>query len=139
MFGLSEASFDRAIGTIRVYSKDGVLIGEYPAGNFTTNPNGDPFTVGSNGRAPTGTWPVQPPIDTPGRPEYGPRFWPIGARGPNGERLDTARKRGIGLHSGRRGPESRTQGCIRISDSDSDTIAMEVANDPLTSITIQGR
>lgn len=137
--GLSEVSFDRALGTARVYDSNGVLIGEYPAGNLTTNPAGDPNTVGSNGPAPAGVWPVQAPINTQGRPEYGPRFWPIGARGPNGQRLDIARQRGIGLHSGRRGPQSRTLGCIRINDSDSNTIAGQVANDPITEISIQGR
>jgi RHS repeat-associated protein len=138
-FGLSSVSFDRALGTIRVYDQNGILMGEYPAGNFTTNPAGDPYRVGSNGVAPPGNWPVQSPINIQRQPEYGPRFWPIGARGPEGQRLDIARQRGIGLHSGRRGPQSKTEGCIRISDSDSDTIAGQVTNDPITDISIQGR
>ena len=138
-FGLSEASFDRATGKLRVYDKHGILIGEFNAGNYTTNPEGDPFTVGSEGPAPFGFWPVQPPVSTEGRPEFGKRFWPIGERGPNYERLDLARKRGIGLHSGRRGPKSPTQGCVRISESDSDIIFEATKDDPLTKITIWGR
>ena len=111
----------------------------FPAGNNTTNPAGDPNTVGSNGPAPSGTFPVQNPVNTEGGPEFGPYFFPVGEVGPNGEGLDIARQRGIGIHGGRRGPESRTHGCIRVSD-ETDRALYEIhQSDPITSITIRER
>jgi RHS repeat-associated protein len=109
----------------------------FSAGNRTTNPSGDPNTVGSNGPAPTRTFPVQNLVNTEGRPEYGPYFFPIGEVGPNGERLDIARKRGIGIHGGRSGPESRTEGCIRVSDQTDRELYRIHQADPITSITIR--
>jgi len=138
-WGLSTATYDRATRILRVVDRNGNLIGEYEAGNMTTNPTGDPYTVNSFGPAPAGTFPVQPPINTDGLPEFGPYFWPIGAVGPNRGRLDIARQRGIGIHSGRSGSQSRTQGCIRISDEDSACLYEATQDDPLTKITIMGR
>jgi len=80
---------------------------------------------------------VQPPINTAGQPEYGPYFIPIGARGPNGERLDIARERGIGIHGGRRGPQSRTQGCIRVGDDTVRDLVDINRRDPITEIEIR--
>ena len=137
-WGKASATYDSITDSLVVVDDSGVIvIGSYPAGNNTTNPAGDPNTVGSNGPAPHGTFPVQPPVDTQGRVEYGPYFWPIGDVGPNGERLDIARQRGIGLHCGRSGPESRTQGCIRMSDADCYNLFDATRNDPLTEITIR--
>lgn len=109
----------------------------FPAGNNTTNPTGNPNTVGSNGPVPTGTFPVQNPVNTEGRPEFGPYFFPVGEVGPNGERLDIARQRGIGIHAGRTGPESRTHGCIRVSDETDRSLYDIHQSDPITSITIR--
>lgn len=135
--GLSSLVFDRGTGTLTVIGSDGSQLAKYPAGNNTTNPTGDPLKVGSNGPAPSGTFPVQSPINTQGQPEYGPYFIPIGDVGPNGERLDIVRKRGIGIHGGRRGPQSRTQGCIRLHDKDVRDLVGIDAEDPITEITIQ--
>ncbi len=137
LLGLSRATVDRGNQTITVTDSNGNVIGTYPAGNNTTNPTGDPNTVGSNGPAPAGTFPVQPPVNTNGQPEYGPYFWPIGDVGPNGERRDIARQRGIGLHCGRRNSQSRTQGCIRMNDDDCERLFRATQNDRLTEITIQ--
>ncbi len=111
----------------------------FPAGNNTTNPTGDPNRLGSNGPAPLGTFPVQDPVNTEGRQEYGPYFFPVGDVGSNGERLDIARQRGIGIHGGRSGPESRTHGCIRVSDETDITLYEIHQADPITSITIRER
>lgn len=109
----------------------------FSAGNSTTNPTGSPNTVGSNGPVPEGTFPIQNPVHTEGRPEYGPYFFPVGEVGSNGERLDIARQRGIGIHGGRRGPESRTQGCIRVSDETDRNLNQIHQADPIHSITIR--
>jgi uncharacterized protein RhaS with RHS repeats len=136
--GLSDGTFDPITGVVSVIGKDGA-IGIYPAGNCTTNPSGDPYVVDSNGPAPSGTYPVQSPIDTSGQVEFGPTFWPIGAEGSNRERLDIPRKRGIGLHCGRRGPSSCTQGCIRMADEDCVRLGVDTSTDPLSQITIINR
>ena len=136
-FGLSSLVFNGDTGTLTAFDDEGNQLAQFPAGNNTTNPTGDPFTVGSNAPAPTGTFPVQSPINTQGQPEFGPFFFPVGAVGPNGERFDIARKRGIGLHGGRRGPESKTQGCIRLSDDDIRNLVDIHRQDPITDITIR--
>jgi RHS repeat-associated protein len=141
-FGLSWIEFVRSLNLLLVHLGTTDTQGPpqaFPAGNNTTNPTGDPNAVGSNGPAPTGTFPVQNPVNTEGRPEYGPYFFPIGEVGPNGERLDIARQRGIGIHGGRRGPESRTQGCIRVADQTARDLQETHQADPITSITIRER
>ncbi len=134
--GLSTAVVNRGNGTITVTMNNGQTI-TYPAGNNTTNPSGDPNTVGSSGPAPAGTWPVQSPVNTSGDVRYGPYFWPIGAVDAQGNRVDIARQRGIGLHGGRRGHQSRTQGCIRMDDADILDLYRRTTNDPLTAIEIR--
>ena len=134
--GLSTAVVDRGNGTIAVTLNNGQTV-TYPAGNNTTNPSADPNTVGSNGPAPAGTWPVQSPINTSGDFRYGPYFWPIGAVDAQGNRADIARQRGIGLHGGRRSHQSRTQGCVRMDDADIQDLYQRTTNDPLTTIEIR--
>jgi RHS repeat-associated protein len=129
--GLSSLVFDRGSGTLDVYDGKGNYIGRYDAGNFTTNPGGDPKIVGSNGPAPNGTYPVQAPINTGVSPAYGPYFFPIGAPG------SLIRRRGIGLHGGRRGPMSRTNGCIRVSNDTDRKLYQLYQTDPIQQITIQ--
>jgi hypothetical protein len=110
------------------------------AGNDTINPGGNPNTKDCNCPAPNGTFPLQRPISTAGSLEYGSYFFPVGARGPKGERLDIARIRGIGVHAGRTGPRSRTRGCIRVSDDDVRDLYLWYQLleqiDPITHITI---
>jgi RHS repeat-associated protein len=134
--GLSSVVANLASGTLTLIDKDGNTVAVYPAGNKSINPTGNPNQVGCNCGAPTGTFPVQKPINTAGHPEYGPYFFPIGARGPLGQRLDIARQRGIGIHGGRRGPQSRTQGCIRVSDATDVALYNFYQRDPITEITI---
>ena len=139
-FGLSSLEFNRSTGVILIYPGNEKTHGPpiaILAGNRTTNLFGDPNTIGSNAPAPSGTFPVQYPINTSGRAEYGPFFFPIGAIGPGGERLDIARQRGIGIHGGRRGPQSRTLGCIRISDNSARLLNEIHQYDPITSIVIR--
>ena len=134
--GLSTAVVNRETNTITVNFNNGTTV-TYPAGNNTINPSGNPNVVGSNGPAPAGVWPVQPPVRTTGRIEYGDYFWPIGAVGPNGERLDIARQRGIGLHCGRRSHQSRTEGCVRMDNPDCLDLYNRTLGDPLTRIEIR--
>lgn len=133
--GLASLVFNN--GTLTVIGGNGNTIATRPAGNNTTNPAGNPNVVGSNGPAPRGTFPIQAPVNTTGRPEYGSAFFPVGAVGPNGQRMDIARQRGIGVHSGRRGHQSRTQGCIRVDESTLQELLQINRNDPITEITIQ--
>jgi hypothetical protein len=132
--------FDSRSSTLYVHPGNRITEGPpqtFPAGNNTTNPGGDPYTVGSSGPAPSGTFVVQDPVSTGNSVSYGPYFFPIGAQGANGERLDIARQRGIGLHGGRTGPNSPTEGCIRVSnDTITDLVRIHQA-DPITSITIR--
>jgi len=134
--GLSSLIANLVNDTLTLIDKDGNIVATYPAGNNTINPTGDPNKVGCNCPAPTGTFPVQKPINTAGHPEYGPYFFPIGARGPLGQRLDIARQRGIGIHGGRRGPQSKTLGCIRVSDDTVISLYQFYQRDPITDITI---
>jgi RHS repeat-associated protein len=132
-FGLSSLLYDRSTNTLTVFDRNGNLIATYPAGNSTVNPKGDPNTIGSNGPAPNGTFPVQAPIDTRNyHPEkYGPYFFPIGKPG------STIRRRGMGIHGGRRGPGSKTEGCIRVSNETDVKLYDLYQTDPITQITIQ--
>ena len=101
------ATFCSETGKLKLYDSTGTLVYETTAGNNTVKPDGDPLKVGSNGPAPWGKWPVGAPISTGTSESYGPFFFPIGAPG------DVARSRGIGLHGGRSGPQSKTEGCVR--------------------------
>lgn len=134
--GLSSIIADRASNTLSLWDSTGDFIGRFPVGNRTTNPQGNPNQVGSNGPAPSGTFPVQPPVTTGTSPAFGSFFFPIGAVGPDGQRLDIARQRGIGLHGGRSGPQSRTHGCLRVSDETLRELVDFYRFDPITQIDI---
>lgn len=145
MLAASYVVFDRSEGTLTVYPGDhhaDTAPTTFPAGNNTTNPAGDPYAIGSNGSAPNGTYPVQRPIATGTSESFGPYFFPVGdcgtsstCSGPNAG--DIARQRGIGIHAGQKGPESRTHGCIRLSEENIQTLHEMDATDPLETITIQ--
>ncbi len=137
IYGLSTATFDDSTDTLIVELGNGNVSIVIDVGNNTINPSGDPNTIGSNGPAPAGTFPVQPPVNTAGDPAYGPYFWPIGDVGPNGERQDIARQRGIGLHCGRTNDQSPTEGCIRMNNTDCELLFELSQDDPLTEITIR--
>jgi RHS repeat-associated protein len=134
--GLSTAVADRGAGVLTVTFNDGTTV-TYPVGNNTINPVGNPNTVNSNGPAPAGTFPVQSPVNTGNSVSHGPFFFPIGAVNAYGTPADIARKRGIGLHGGRRNHNSRTEGCLRLDNADITDLFNRTVADPLTTITIQ--
>lgn len=136
--GLSRLHFNSAVGIVILFDRNERRAAEYPAGNRTTNPWGDPFSIDSNGPAPPGAYQLQTPIAEP-HPSisYGPYFIPIGEIGLFGSRLDIARQRGIGIHGGRSGPGSRTEGCIRLSNDNIIDIVEFHQIDPLTEISIE--
>jgi len=51
--------------------------------------------------------------------------------------FDVPGRTGMGVHSGRNGPQSRTQGCIRTTDDATRAIRDLHAIDPLTIITVR--
>ena len=141
---INSSQQERPLGTIAVFSRHAQQIvvtlpdGDtlvYPAANKTLNPCGDPNRVDSNGPAPNGTFPVQRSVPMGGE-SYGPYFYPIGAVGPGGERLDIARQRGIGLHAGRDSYLHPTHGCIRMNNRDIIDLHNQTQNVPLQVITI---
>ena len=144
-WGLSSLVYDRSDGQIYVYPGGTDTQGPpqaFPSGNNTTNPQGGPFTPGSFGPAPNGTFPVGPYIPTGNDPNsaFGTGFFPIylppvplppGVYGP-----PNPPRSGVGIHSGRAnrgGHRARTRGCIRTTDPAIDALR----NDPPTQITIQ--
>src|SRR5438128_1528035 len=88
----------------------------YKAANRTTNPNGDPCTVGSHAPAPPGEWFLNPPhYAYPGDDRYcrvGAAFFLIGLPSTAPFRRD------VGLHAGTESHTDLTFGCIRISNAD---------------------
>ena len=129
------AVFHRSSNSIVFFFNDGTML-TFPAANRTVNPRGDPNRVDSNGPAPNGTFPVQPPVTTGSSISYGPYFYPIGKVGPNGERQDIARQRGVGLHAGRDSYLHPTHGCIRMNNGDISNLHNQTQNAPLQIITI---
>ena len=141
---INSSQQERPLGTVAVFSRQAQQIvvtlpdGDtlvYPAANKTLNPCGDPNRVDSNGPAPNGTFPVQRSVPM-GDESYGPYFYPIGAVGARGERLDIARQRGIGLHAGRDSYLHPTHGCIRMNNRDIVDLHNQTQNVPLQVITI---
>jgi hypothetical protein len=92
----------------------------YKAGNRTTNPSGDPCTVGSHAPAPPGEWSLNlPHYAYPGDDRYprvGAAFFLIGSPGTAPFRRD------VGLHAGSSSYTDLTFGCIRISNADMDNL-----------------
>ncbi|MEY2489599.1 MAG: hypothetical protein QOC70_1541 [Verrucomicrobiota bacterium] len=127
-------AFDRAHDQINVFFSNGRRV-SYPAGNYTTNPTGDPFTVGSHGPAPSGRWPLQAPrfydASNPHSRLVGPAFIPIGAPG------SLPAQRDVGLHSGTGSHLDLTDGCIRVSTQSMNRLLRSVdRNGPLEQIYI---
>jgi len=139
---MAELVFSREDGTISLLDGDGNLVDSWDAANNTTKPNGDPCTVGSEGPAPNGEWPIGRTSDEGNSPSYGPHFIQVGDSGESGtERNDIARQRGIGIHGGRDGHEHDTEGCIRMENDDVDELVdwmgEHADDDAVESITIQ--
>jgi RHS repeat-associated protein len=94
--------FSRSSGTLTATNQNGTVIGVYPAGNLTVRGSGGPW--------PDGTY-------SPSHYNRHPESGPTGAYGSNGIIVFGVNGRtGMGLHSGRSGPNSPTLGCVRTTD-----------------------
>jgi hypothetical protein len=122
-WGMSDVTFDRDTGTITIYDNQGNQIGQYPAGNNTTST--------SNGPWPNGTYNYSHYVP---HPESGPN----GPYGSNGNIVfDVPSRTGMGIHSGRSGPQSITEGCIRTTDEATGFLRDINRTDPLKTITVK--
>lgn len=120
--GLSSLSFDRGAGQICAADSNGATVFCCSAGNNTT-PN-------SNGPWPNGNYPFS--WYNP-RPSGGPQSF-----GSHGIFIfDVPGRSGMGVHSGRRGPGSATEGCIRTDDPCMKQIKTLHSSDPLTNVTVK--
>ena len=120
--GLSSISYSRSSGTITVSDSGGNTIGTYPAGNNTAK--------SSNGPWPDGKYDYSYHKSHPESNSTGPY-------GSNGNFVfDVPGRSGMGVHSGRNGPESNTMGCIRTTDAATKAIGDLHKKDPLKSITV---
>lgn len=120
--GLSSLCFDRASGMMTVYDKNGTVIDSYPAANNVTK--------GSKGPWPDGEYDFS---HYNGHPESG-KAGPYGSHGIFV--FDVPGRSGMGVHSGRKGPQSKTLGCIRTSDDDMGKLNEVNNTDPLQSIKV---
>jgi len=121
--GLSSLTYDSGAGTLTLYDSSGNVVGQYPAGNNTVS--------NSNGPWPTGTYNYLYHTD---HPESGPK----GRYGSNGNFVfDVPGRTGMGVHSGRHGPQSPTRGCIRTTDQGTQDISDLNSTDQLTTITVK--
>ena len=124
--GLSFLLYNSDTETLTLYNNFGFQVDQFPAGNNTaTGPN-------SNGPWPNGAYPYSYYVP---HPESGP----TGKFGSNGNFVfDVPGCEGCGVHSGRNGPQSLTNGCIRTTDPGTQTIKDLNATDPLTHIIVCG-
>jgi RHS repeat-associated protein len=122
-FGLSSLTYDSGTGTLTLYDGSGNQLGQFPAGNNTTS--------NSTGPWPSGTYPYSYYMS---HPESGPNG-PYGSHG--NFVFEVPGRAGMGVHSGREGPQSSTQGCIRTTDQGTETISNLNATDPLTVIIVR--
>lgn len=95
-------AFSRSAGTVTATNQNGTVIGAYPAGNLTARSSKGPW--------PDGTY-------LPSHYNAHPESGPDGPYGSNGIIVfDVPDRSGMGLHSGRKGPNSPTLGCVRTND-----------------------
>ncbi len=120
-FGLSFLVFNPSTGTLTLVDRDGNQVGQYPAENNVTS---------DSSYWPNGTYPYSYHTD---HSESGPN----GAYGSNGNFVfDVPGHTGMGVHSGRRGPGSLTNGCIRTTYQATEDISNLNETDPLILITV---
>ncbi len=124
--GLSFLLYNSDTGTLELYNKFWYLVGKFPAGNNTaTGPD-------SNGPWPNGIFPYSYYVT---HSESGP----TGQYGSYGNFVfDVPGCEGCGVHSGRRGADALTNGCIRTTDPGTQAIKDLNATDPLTHIIVCG-
>lgn len=110
-------------GTITVTDGNGNTVGTFPAANNTTS--------SSKGLWPDGTYRYS---------HYVPHR-ESGANGPYGSNgnfvFAVPGRTGMGIHSGRNGPQSKTLGCVRTTDEATDFLRDLHANDPLRTIKVK--
>jgi RHS repeat-associated protein len=122
-YGLASLVYDSNTGTLTLYDIRGSQVGRYPAGNNTS--------VNSNGPWPAGRYDYLYYIPHPESATNGPF-------GSNGNFVfDVPGRSGMGVHSGRGGPQSPTNGCIRTTNEGTRDILNLNATDPLTDITVR--
>ena len=120
--GLSDVVFDSRSGTLTILDRAGAQLAQFPAGNNTTSY--------SNGRWPEGSFPYS---------HYNPHpsSGPTGPYGSHGNFVfGVSGRTGMGIHSGRKGPQSKTEGCVRTTDQATDFLQNLNQSDPLNSITV---
>jgi len=122
--GLTSIFFDAPNQTVTYYDGAGNQVASYPAGNNVTSSSNGPF--------PEGTWSYSYYNE---HPESGP----TGPYGSNGIWVfNVPGRSGMGFHSGRSGPQSKTLGCVRSTDDATGFLKnfTNQSRDPVTSITI---
>ncbi|MGZ5008388.1 MAG: RHS repeat-associated core domain-containing protein, partial [Methylobacter sp.] len=121
--GLSDVIFDRSVGTITIFDNQGNQVAQYPAANNTTSTSGGPW--------PDGTYNYSHYMAHPESAANGPY-------GSNGNFVFTVPNRpGMGIHSGRSGPQSKTLGCVRTTDEATKFLKNLNSTDPLKTIKVQ--
>jgi RHS repeat-associated protein len=109
--GLSEVQFNRSESTLTIYSQ-GKQVAQFPAGNNTTST--------SNGPWPNGTYDYSYYLPHPESGSNGPY-------GSNGNFVfNVPGRTGMGIHSGRKGPQSKTEGCIRTTDEGTEFLRNQI-------------
>ena len=117
-------SVDRRSGITILFDAIGNPVKEFPSANNVTST--------SNGKFPDGTWSFSHYNEHSESDATGPY-------GSNGIWVfDVPGRSGMGFHSGRSGPQSKTLGCIRTTDEATEFVKkyIETHNDPITSITV---
>lgn len=118
--GLSWLVFDRKAGTITVYNKADKQVGQFPAANNTTKDSKGPW--------PDGIFPYS---------HYNKHSDNPLSYGSHGIFVFLVPNRpGMGFHSGRKGPTSKTHGCIRSNDDATGFVFDLHQNDPLKFIAV---
>ncbi|MEW6678722.1 MAG: RHS repeat-associated core domain-containing protein [Pseudomonadota bacterium] len=120
--GLIGLEFVRETGSLYVYDDFGEYMFACQAGNNTTRASRGPW--------PMGFFPYS---------HYN-RHLESGPTGPYGSHgifvFDVPGRSGVGVHSGRRGPESRTEGCARTTDPCMDVLNRLHGQTPITDIMV---
>jgi len=121
--GLTTLVYDPGSGTLVIINGNGYVTGTFPAGNNTV--------PGSNGPWSSGTYGFSHYMPHPESGVHGPY-------GSNGNFVfDVPGRPGMGVHSGRDGPQSPTEGCIRTTEEATRTIFSMHRHDPIQSITVR--